>query len=147
MSRRTKISKAITSLINTNLEGTTYTSNIFDSAEDRLRFWDEIGQFPYVSVVSGDEYKEYQPGGHKWNYLSVIIRIYTKGEEPDVELEQFFEDIETLLDNNNNLEYDTNEELTSLTITSFTSDEGVLRPMSVGEINIVARYSTYSACI
>lgn len=146
MSRRNKISTALVELVNTSLDGTQYTSNIYEEAENRLRFWDEISSFPYLSIVSGDEYREYQPGMFKWAYLNLIIRIYTKGEEPEVELEQFFEDLELLLDLNNNIEYDTNEELTSITINSITTDEGVLKPLGVGEINIQVRYALQGQC-
>jgi len=146
MSRRNKISKAFVELINANLEGTTYVSNIFNSAENKLRFWDEIGQFPYLSVVSGDEFREYEPGGFKWGFLTVIIRVYTKGEDPEVDLEQFFEDIEVLLDRNNNLEYLPGQEITEITINSLTTDEGVMKPLAIGEITTTVRYPLMSDC-
>ena len=98
MSNRSKIVNALVTLINTNLDGTTYTSNIYGSAENKLKFWDEISSFPYLSLVAGDEYREYQPGNFKWAYLNCIIRIYTQGSAPEEELEQFFEDLENLLD-------------------------------------------------
>lgn len=146
MSRRNKISKSLVDLMNTSLDGIQYTSNIYDTGENRLRFWDEISSFPYLSIVAGDEYREYLPGNFKWGYLSLIIRLYTKGDESEVELEQLFEDIEDILDLNNELTYDTGEELTSITLNSITTDEGILRPLSVGEINIQARYALQGAC-
>lgn len=146
MSRRSKIVKALVDVMNTNLNGTAYTSNIYNKAENRLRFWDEIQNYPYLSIVAGDEYREYKPGNFKWGFLSVVIRLYTKGEYPEVELEQFFEDIETILDMNNDLEYDTGVNLTSISITSITTDEGVLKPIGVGEINLQVRYDLQGPC-
>lgn len=146
MSRRSKIVNALVALINTNLNGTTYTSNVYGKAENKLRFWDEVTNFPYVSLVAGDEFREYQPGMFKWAYLNIVIRIYEKGEAPDEDLEQLFEDLEDLLDKNNNLTYDVNEEITSISITSITTDEGVLRPIGVGEINIQVRYPLQGSC-
>jgi hypothetical protein len=146
MSKRSKIVNALVSLINTNLNGTTYTSNIYGSAENRLKFWDEISSYPYLSLVAGDEYREYQPGNFKWAFLNCVIRVYTKGDSPEEELEQFFEDLEALLDLNNNLEYEVGEELTSITLTSITTDEGVLKPIGVGEINIQVRYPIQGLC-
>lgn len=146
MSKRSKIVNTLVALINTNLDGTIYPSNIYGTAENKLKFWDEIGSYPYLSLVAGDEYREYQPGNFKWAFLNCTIRVYTKGEEPEVELEQFFEDLETLLDLNNNIEYDVGEELTSITLTSITTDEGVLKPIGVGEINIQVRYPLVGNC-
>lgn len=146
MSRRNKIAKALVQLMNDTLDGTQYVSNIYGTAESRLKFWDEISSFPYMSIVAGDEYREYQPGHFKWAYLNLIIRLYTKGDDPEVELEQFLEDIETVLDLNNSIDYDTDEELTSITINSITTDEGVLKPLAVGEMNIQVRYALQGPC-
>ncbi|MCP3899107.1 MAG: hypothetical protein GY707_05170 [Desulfobacteraceae bacterium] len=146
MSRRSKIVNTLVSLVNTNIDGTIYTSNIYGGAENKLKFWDEIGSFPYLSIVAGDEYREYQPGNFKWAYLNCVIRIYTKGEYPEDELEQFFEDLEDLLDKNNNIEYETGEDLTSISITSITTDEGVLKPIGVGEMNLQVRYPLQGPC-
>jgi hypothetical protein len=146
MSRRAKIINTLVDLVNTNLDGTTYTSNIYGNAENKLRFWDEVSSYPYISIVAGDEYREYQPGNFKWAFLNCVIRLYTKGDYPEEELEQFFEDIEHLLDVNNQIEYDTGEEITSITLTSITTDEGVLRPLGIGEINIQIRYPLQGAC-
>ena len=147
MSKRLDIIKSITALLNEKLDGTQFTSNIYDAAESKLRFFDEISNFPYLSITTGDTIIEYQPGGFKWNYLTVMIRCYTNGEDSVEELEQFFEDIETVLDENNDLEYQANEQITSISIFSITTSEGVMSPLEVGEMSIVVRYDTHSACI
>jgi len=146
MSRRGAIVTALVELMNDNLDGSTYTSNIYQSAEGRLRFWDEISQFPYLSIVAGDEFREYEPGGFKWGFLTVILRVYTKGTDPELDLEQFFEDIEVLLDRNNNLEYLPGLDITEITINSLTTDEGVLKPLAIGEITTTVRYPLFSDC-
>lgn len=147
MSKRLDIVKAINNLVNTNLEGILFTSNIYGTSETKLRFFDEVGNFPYLSITTGDTIIEYQPGSMKWNYLTVMIRCYTNGEDSIEELEQFFEDIETLLDQNNNLEYQTNENITSISVISITTSEGVMSPLEVGEMGVVVRYDTYGNCI
>lgn len=147
MSRRINIINAITALLNTNLDGTTFVSNIYGTAESKLKYFDEVSNFPYLSITTGDTVIEYQPGGFKWNYLTVMIRCYTNGEESIDELEQFFEDIETVFDQNNNLEYDTNQTITSISLISVTTSEGVMSPTEIGELGVVVRYDTQSACI
>ena len=146
MSRRTNIIDAIVSLFNTNLDGTLYTSNIYNSAEGRLRFFDEVSNFPYVSITAGDEYREYLPNNFKWVYMNVVIRIYTNGSESNDELEQLLEDIEELLDINNNLDFDTGETIDKISITSITSSESVMAALELGEMNIQCMYGLQGAC-
>ena len=146
MSRRSNIVDSIVALVNTNLNGTTYVSNIFNSAENKLQFFDEISNFPYVSITAGDEYREYLPNNFKWVYMNVVIRIYTNGSESNDELEQIFEDLEELLDINNNLVFDTGETLDKISITSITSSEGVMAPLEIGEMNIQCMYGLQGAC-
>jgi len=146
MSRRSNIIDSLVTLVNTNLNGTTYTSNIYNSAEGRLQFFDEISNFPYISITAGDEYREYLPNNFKWVYMTVIIRVYTNGSESNDELEQIFEDLEELIDINNNLVFDTGETLDKISIISITSSEGVMAPIEIGEMNIQCMYGLQGAC-
>lgn len=86
MSKRLDIVKALTALLNTKLDGIQFTSNIYGTAESKLKFLDEVGSFPYLSVTTGDTIVEYQLGGFKWNFLTVMIRCYTNGEDSIEEL-------------------------------------------------------------
>ena len=147
MSKRLDIVKALNTLLNEKLDGVQSTSNIYGTSETKLKFFDEISNFPYLSVTTGDTIIEYQPGSFKWNYLTVMIRCYTNGEESIEELEQFFEDIETIFDENNNLEYQVNEEITSISILNITTSEGVMAPTEIGEMTVVVRYDTQAACL
>lgn len=146
MSRRSNIINALVTLVNENINGTTYTSNIYNAAENRLRFFDEISNFPYVSITAADEYRDYLPNNFKWVYMNVVFRIYTNGPESSDELEQFFEDIEDLLDKHNNLVFDTNETIDKISITSITTSEGVMEPLEIGEMNIQCMYGVQGAC-
>lgn len=140
MSSRTKISKALVDLFNTNLNGATYSSNVYGKTENKLKFWDEINSYPFIGITAGDEYREYLPSDFKWGFLTITIRVYVKISNPLEKLEQFLEDIESLLDANNNLLYDTNKTIEDIRILSITTDEGVLDPLGVGEVQIQIRY-------
>jgi hypothetical protein len=59
-----------------------YSVDLANNVTNKLVFWDEVNDFPYVSVVAGSENREYLPGGFKWGYLGITIRIYVYGEEP-----------------------------------------------------------------
>jgi len=140
MSARTKIVKAVVDLINTNLNGVTYTSNIYGKAKNKLKFWDEINQYPYMGIIGGTEFREYLPAGFKWGFLNIRIYIYVKNDSAAEQIEQFLEDIENLIDANNSLTYDTNKETVQMTILSIDTDEGLLHPIGVGEMQIQIRY-------
>ena len=114
--------------------------DLANNVTNKLIFWDEVNDFPYVSVVAGSEVREYLPGGFKWGMLGLNIRMYVYGEEPLDELEKVLYDIETQIDANNILTYDTGKQTEQMTILSIATDEGLLTPYGVGEITLEVRY-------
>jgi len=122
-----------------------FNTNIFENADSSLTFIDEIEQFPKVCVVAGDESRQYQPGGFKWRFLLLSIRLYVhSNDDSQEELALLIEDIEKIIDDNDVLVYDDsvqpNEATTSVTIQSITTDEGAIAPLGVGEITVEVRY-------
>jgi len=142
MSRRTSILKAIVEKLKLIDGGTPYTTNIYSNAYPILKFWDEVNDFPCVYGSSGSETREYLPGGFAWVYLGITLKIYCKGENAQIQLEQVLEDIETVIDNNRVLVYDVdkNYETTEILVVSITTDEGLLAPYAIGEMNLQVRY-------
>ena len=139
MSARSKIVNALVEKFKL-ITGSPYNSNLYSNVTNRLKFWDEVDDFPFVCVTAGDETREYLPGNFKWGFLNVTIRVYVNSENPVEELEGIFADIETILDANNSLVYDTNQATEIISIISITSDEGVMAPLGIGEIVITIQY-------
>ena len=138
---RQQIVSALVDLFKTNLNGNSpYTTNIFENAYNKQIFWDEVEDYPTICVYSGTETREYQPGGFKWAFLSVTIRIYVNDEDAKSKIEEVFDDIESLIDDNNNLTVDGNDLSTEIRILSLSDDEGLLSPLGVGEIDLEVRY-------
>jgi len=117
-----------------------YVVDLANNVTNKLVFWDEVNDFPYISVVAGSETREYLPGGFKWGYLGITIRIYVYGEEPLDELEKVLYDVETQLDKDHTLIYDTDKSTEQITLLSISTDEGLLAPYGVGEITLEIRY-------
>ena len=137
---RTKIIEALVELLKT-IDGTgTFRSDLSQNVEGKLLFWDDIAEHPYVSLVSGGEEREYLPGGFRWGHLAVSIKIFVNEENAKQAVENIFYDIETLLDSNIDLEYDTGVNTTDIRILSISDDQGLLEPLGVGEIEIQVRY-------
>lgn len=143
MTRRSSIVNALVAKINDTLDGNApYTVNLHSNCFNKLKFWDEVNDFPSVFITPGSETREYLPSDFTWGYLGVSIKLYVRGEEPQVELEALLEDVERCVDANRVLVYDeSGAETTEILITSITTDEGLLAPYGVGEINLQVRYA------
>jgi hypothetical protein len=143
MSRRTSILKALTEKLKLIDGNAPYHINLFSNAYPKLKFWDEVNDFPAVYATPGSETREYLPGDFTWAYLGVSLKIYCRGEDAQQELEFLLEDIEGVVDANRQLVYDLekNYATTEILVVSITTDEGLLAPYAVGEINLQVRYA------
>ena len=121
-----------------------YLTNLFQQVSPRLKFWDEVEEFPSVHLNAGSETRQYQAGGYKDRFLSITLRCYVNEEDAVAALEKLMEDIETVLEESSRLEYTDSRgaaQYTQLiTIVSIDTDEGVLEPYGVGEMLIEVRY-------
>tara|TARA_R100000388_G_C7231086_1_gene154720 strand:+ start:1029 stop:1484 length:456 start_codon:yes stop_codon:yes gene_type:complete len=144
-SRRANILRSLTTKLK-DIDGSgAFLTDLQNNVEPRLKFWDEVVEFPAVHLNAGSETRQYQAGGYKDRFLSVILRCYVQDEEDATEaLNLLMEDIETVLEENSRLEYTDSQNNTfnaqQITIISINTDEGVLEPLAVGEINIEVRY-------
>lgn len=146
MSKRRQIAAALTEKIKDIDGSAAYASNLYGNVFTKIKFWDEINDYPTVFVTTGTETREYQPGAFKWGYLNITVRIYVKHEEPEIELEALFDDIETIVDANGNMVYDeiTGSKIEDIKISSINTDEGLLSPIGVGEISLNIMYDLES---
>jgi hypothetical protein len=142
MSRRQAIATAIADRIKDVKKSNGYKTDLFEAVEAKLKYWDEVNDFPSVYVTAGGETRDYLPGQFKWGFLTLSIKAYTKSDLAVEELEDLLEDIEKVLDSNAQLIYDSvrNEFCTDINIISINTDEGLLLPYGVGEIIIQVRY-------
>jgi len=121
-----------------------YNSDLFDNSYPKLKFWDEVQDFPCVYLTAGTEIREYLPGDFTWGFLNISVKVYVRSEnEAQQQLEDLINDLETVIDANRVLVYDTTNSLstTEILIQSITTDEGLLAPYGVGEINLQVRYA------
>lgn len=121
-----------------------YLTNLYQNVHPRLKFWDEITEFPAIHLNPGAETREYQGGGYKDRFLGVTVRCYVYEEDAVEALEALLEDVETVIETNSRLEYEDREGNTQytqqITVISISTDEGTLEPYGVGEIQIEVRY-------
>lgn len=121
-----------------------YLTDLADNVSPRLKFWDEVEEFPAVHLNAGSETREYQGGGYKDRFLTVTLRCYVQDEDSVLALDELLEDVETVLEENSRLSYKDRNGAThytqQITVISLDTDEGVLEPLGVGEILIEVRY-------
>ena len=142
--RRLSIVNALVAAIK-SIDGTgAFESNLWNNVSPRLKFWDEVSQFPSVHLNAGTEQRVYQGGGYKDRFLAVTVRVYVNEEDSVEALDRVMEDIETVVEQNSRLIYTDKQGNTQAThqisIVSLESDEGVLDPYGVGEILLEVQY-------
>ena len=113
--------------------------------ERRLKFWDEVDEFPTLHVGAGGETRQYDGGGFRFRFLTITVRCYVSDDSDVIEaLEELLEDVETVLEDNDTLTYTdstgTSHTTVQTTVQSVDTDEGVLEPLGVGEIVLEVRY-------
>ncbi len=115
------------------------------AVERRLKFWDEVDEFPTIHVGAGAETREYDGGGFRFRFLRITIRCYVSDDNDVIlALEELLEDVESVLEDNDPLTYTdstgASQSTVQTTIATIDTDEGVLEPLGVGEIVCEIRY-------
>tara|TARA_X000001382_G_scaffold122791_1_gene106041 strand:+ start:2646 stop:3104 length:459 start_codon:yes stop_codon:yes gene_type:complete len=128
-----------------DIDGTgQFLSNVNENVSPRLKFWDEVDEFPAIHLNAGQETREYQGGGYKDRFLTITLRCYVQDEDTVLALDELLEDVETVIEENASLTYkdrnNADQHTQQITIVSIDTDEGVLEPLGVGEMLIEVRY-------
>ena len=121
-----------------------FLSNVNENVSPRLKFWDEVEEFPAIHLNAGPETREYQGGGYKDRFFSVTVRCYVQDEDTVQALDELLEDVETVVEDNSRLTYkdrnNADQHTQQITVVSISTDEGVLEPLGVGEMLLEVRY-------
>tara|TARA_B100000073_G_scaffold109395_1_gene88195 strand:+ start:451 stop:903 length:453 start_codon:yes stop_codon:yes gene_type:complete len=142
-SRRAGITAALAEALS-KIDGRGLYKQSVAETSPRLKFWDEVEEFPAIHLNAGSETRQYQTAGYKDRFLNVTVRCYVNEEDSVNALDELLEDVETVLEENSQLLYhDRNgleQKTHQITIVSIDTDEGVLDPLGVGEILLEVRY-------
>ncbi len=142
--RRSSIVEALTDKFKSISLTNGYSTDLGEQAYPRMKFWDEISEFPCICLVAGPESIVHQGGGFKDRYLDIVLRAYVNEEDSIIALERLLEDIELILDKNGRLAYVDSSGNTGTTrdiiITLIDTDQGALAPLGVGEMTLQVKY-------
>lgn len=127
------------------INGTPPFRTSVQQVERRLKFWDEVAEFPTIHVGAGAETREYDGGGFRFRFLRITVRCYVSDDNDVIEaLEELLEDVETILEDKDPLTYydstGASQSTVQTNIIPVDTDEGVLEPLGVGEIVAEIRY-------
>jgi hypothetical protein len=142
--RRSSIVEALSDKLKMISHSNGYSTDLGEQVFPKMKFWDEISEFPCVCLVAGPESIVHQGGGFKDRYLDVVLRAYVNEEESILALERLLEDVELIIDRNGRLAYvDSSGNLGTtrdIIITLIDTDQGVLSPLGVGEMTLQVKY-------
>lgn len=143
-SRRSNIVEAMANALKKINGSGAFLMDVNENVHPRLKFWDEVEEFPAIHLNAGAETREYQGGGYKDRFLTVTVRCYVNQEDAQEALNALMEDVETVLEQHSRLAYTDRQNKTyfthQITVVNITTDEGVLEPYGVGEMLVEVRY-------
>ena len=143
-SKRANIVNALVTKLKTINGQGAFLTDVGGNVHPRLKFWDEIDEFPALHLNAGSETRDYRTAGVRDRFLTISIRCYVQDEDAQEALNELMEDVETVVEDNSRLAY--TDKLNAvhytqqITVISIDTDEGVLEPLGVGEITIEVRY-------
>ena len=114
----------------------TYQVNLFDNVFRRLKFLDEINDFPSVYLQAGSEDRVYDSKGLTTSTLDIMIRVYVQTENAVEELESTMQDIEFVIYNMDTEKYG----MMDVQVSTMSTDEGLLDPYGIGEVGVTVSY-------
>jgi hypothetical protein len=114
----------------------TYQVNLFDNVFRRLKFLDEINDFPSVYLQAGSEDRVYDSKGLTTSTLDIMIRVYVQTENAVEELESTMQDIEFVIYNMDTEKYG----MMDVQVSTMSTDEGLLDPYGIGEVGVTVQY-------
>ena len=144
-SRRRAIVEALAVALETQINGSPPMRTSVSKVERRLKFWDEVNEFPTIHIGAGGETRDYDGGGFRFRFLRITVRCYVSDDNDVIEaLEELLEDVETVLEDNDPLTYTdstgTSQSTIKTTLLTVDTDEGVLEPLGVGEVTAEIQY-------
>ena len=115
----------------------TYKTNVFNNVFRRMKFLNEINDFPTLCVTSGGEDRVEIGAGVRMGTMTINIRGYIKGTDSSLdEAENLGDDIEFVINTLNIEENASTFQITDARIVSVETDEGLYEPYGVVSIGV-----------
>lgn len=114
----------------------TFQNNIFDNVFRKIKFLDEVNDFPSIFFQVGEEVRVYNTSGNTTGLIPLTLRLYVNDEESSGNLDSLIQDIEHIIYNLDTGVYS----IRDIIISSVDTDEGLVKPYGIAEIEILIDY-------
>ena len=116
----------------------TYNTNLFTNVFRKIKFIDEVNDFPALNLSAGTENRDFNTKSLTVATLDVTIRAYVFGEDDaQSKVDDLIQDIEHVL---YNLGDNSDKGIFDIQIDNITADEGLIEPYGLAEIVLTIQY-------
>ena len=116
----------------------TFNNNLFNNVFRKLKFLDEVNDFPALYVSAGTENRDFNSLSLTVATLDVTIRAYVFGEDNSQSLaDDVVQDIEHVI---YSLGDNPEKGILDITIDSISTDEGLAAPYGIAEVELTVVY-------
>ena len=116
----------------------TYSNNLFNNVFRKLKFLDEVNDFPALYVSAGTEIRDFNSKSLTVATLDVTIRAYVFGEDNSQSLsDSLVQDIEHVV---YSLGDNPDKGILDITIDNISTDEGLVTPYGLAEVQLTTVY-------
>ena len=116
----------------------TYGNNLFDNVYRKLKFLDEVNDFPALYISAGTEIRDFNSKNLTLATLDATIRAYVFGEDNSQDLsDSLVQDIEHVI---YSLGDNPDKGILDITIDNISTDEGLATPYGIAEVQLTIVY-------
>lgn len=116
----------------------TYNTNLFTNVFRKIKFIDEVNDFPALYLSAGTENRDFNTKSLTVATLDVTIRAYVFGEDDaQTKVDDLIQDIEHVI---YNLGDNSDKGIFDIQIDNITADEGLIEPYGLAEIVLTIQY-------
>ena len=116
----------------------TYVNNLFNNVYRKLKFLDEVNDFPAIYISAGTEIRDFNSKNLTLATLDATIRAYVFGEDNSQDLsDSLVQDIEHVI---YSLGDNPDKGILDITIDNISTDEGLATPYGIAEVELTIVY-------
>lgn len=116
----------------------TYGNNLFNNVFRKLKFLDEVNDFPAIYLSAGTEIRDFNSKNLTLASLDATIRAYVFGEDNSQDLsDSLVQDIEHVI---YSLGDNPDKGILDITIDNISTDEGLATPYGIAEVELTIVY-------
>ena len=116
----------------------TFNTNLFNNVFRKLKFLDEVNDFPSLYIAAGTEFRDFNSKSLTVATLDVTIRAYVYGEDNSQSLaDDLVQDIGHVI---YSIGDNSDKGILDITIESISTDEGLAIPYGLAEAQLTVVY-------